>query len=462
MDWTSALAEIKPLFDSNVSLLVGAGLSMGAGFPAWQELVEPYAKELGVADLDVPAPRLMQYYAGFDKAKHSRVISQIMSRFSRGVPTPSHRLIARLGVPRVWTTNYDTLLEDAFRQEGIEPEVITSDAQLASANYNRSQLVKMHGSVKDDADLIVLLEADYERYAARRAQLAQLLEQDMRTKSFLILGFSFEDPNLRKVSAAIWSQQEIGKPHYLLTVPWSRAGGPGSRERLYQLWKQDLSRYGVQVVELNDYSEIEVCLHDLVRAVRGDTVIISGRLLSPDHETFLEELGKALVAEGFAIHTGGGPHVGPVVAAAAIEECERLKVDPISRVEFFYRQGGGSTNLRKGRVTYAGSSYSDMRQRMISPEKVCIIIGEEPDGESGMREEVSLAHIKGARVLPVAFTGSTAAAVWREERHYYEPGHCFAEMHSSFNRLVDGGLPADVVAKEVVQLCTFLARRRYE
>lgn len=461
MKWAPALSEITSLFEGNVGVLVGAGLSKSAGLPTWNEFVAPYAAELGVDVADVPAPRLMQYYAGADGARHRRVLTHIKTRMATATPTPAHHLIARLGVPRVWTTNYDTLLEDAYRQEGIVPEVITTDAQLASANYNCAQIVKMHGCVREDAELIVLLESDYERYALRRAQIAHLLEQDLRTKSFLMLGLSFEDPNLRKVSAAIWSDQKLGKPHYLLTVPSRDATGSSKQETLYRLWKQELSRYGVQVVELDNYAEIETFLNALVSGVRGNTVVISGKLAGPTHAAFLEELGRALIGAGFAVHTGGGPHVGPVVASAAVEECERRKQDPTSRVEFFFRQGGGSTNPRRGRVTYVGTTYSDMRRRMIAPEKVCIVIGEEQAGESGMREEVALAHTKGARVLPVAFTGATAANVWQEERVYYEPGRCFADLRAEFDRLSDGNLPADVAAQNVVRLCTFLASHRY-
>ena len=48
----------------NVSLFLGAGVSVSAGLPSWAVLLEPCAKQLGIAiDSNVDLYLLAQYYA---------------------------------------------------------------------------------------------------------------------------------------------------------------------------------------------------------------------------------------------------------------------------------------------------------------------------------------------------------------------------------------------------------------
>jgi hypothetical protein len=70
------------------------------------------------------------------------------------IPALSHRLLAflqpKLGMPLVLTTNFDSLLERAFREERLRPKVfdVHRDADLPSPELVRNQLsiLKLHGS----------------------------------------------------------------------------------------------------------------------------------------------------------------------------------------------------------------------------------------------------------------------------------------------------------------------------
>lgn len=74
----------------------------------------------------------------------------------RKVPTAAHRAIARLvrdGFIRVIiTTNFDRLMENALRDEGVEPLVIKSEDDLAGATpliHTRCLVLKLHGDYLD-------------------------------------------------------------------------------------------------------------------------------------------------------------------------------------------------------------------------------------------------------------------------------------------------------------------------
>jgi len=74
----------------------------------------------------------------------------------RKTPTKAHHAIAHLvrtGYVRVIiTTNFDRLMENALREQGIEPTVVASADALAGAEpltHSRCYLLKLHGDYKD-------------------------------------------------------------------------------------------------------------------------------------------------------------------------------------------------------------------------------------------------------------------------------------------------------------------------
>lgn len=83
------------------------------------------------------------------------LVDTLFASFERGLnPTPSHRFLAflkpKLGMPIILTTNFDSLLERAFQDEGVLPKVfdVHRDAELPSTSLVRQQfsLIKLHGS----------------------------------------------------------------------------------------------------------------------------------------------------------------------------------------------------------------------------------------------------------------------------------------------------------------------------
>lgn len=74
----------------------------------------------------------------------------------RKTPTKAHHAIARLvrgGFVRVIvTTNFDRLMENALREQGVEPTVVASADALAGAEpltHSRCYVLKLHGDYKD-------------------------------------------------------------------------------------------------------------------------------------------------------------------------------------------------------------------------------------------------------------------------------------------------------------------------
>lgn len=242
-----------------ITVFLGAGMSANSGLPQWSDLVKPYKQSMKIkASTAVPYERIFQYAFGTNRAEYLRFKNEICVLNDKVEPQPVHRLIARMNFPRVWTTNYDGLLEKAYRDENMSYQLVAKDEDIYQLDYERNQIIKMHGSLTSEYKTdIVLTESEYENYIQNRKAIYQLLQTEIRSKSIIYLGFSFDDINLRRIISAVWNQGTEGKISYLFKVPPKKS----ETRNLYEHWKEDLGRYNLIVVELDNYSEIrDLCL----------------------------------------------------------------------------------------------------------------------------------------------------------------------------------------------------------
>jgi SIR2-like domain len=172
-------------------------------------------------------------------------------------PTSLHRLLARVarhltgaGLRQLLTvtTNYDDLLEKALEEEGLEFDVVWYEAKQNSVErgkflhrppggepvvvavgndykglpmeLERPVVLKLHGclvreSADDDAghDSYVITEDSYIDYLASgdvRSQIPIALLKRMTGSSFLFLGYSLSDWNMRVILNRIWGTSKLG------------------------------------------------------------------------------------------------------------------------------------------------------------------------------------------------------------------------------------------------------------
>jgi energy-coupling factor transporter ATP-binding protein EcfA2 len=109
---------------------------------------------------------------------------------------------ARLPWARIYTTNYDELVERAFIRNGRSLTVVRSNRDFARLDKNETELLKIHGCISRDrgfghADSMVLSEEDYLEYDSYREALFGKLTFDLNTKDVIIIGHSLSDPHLK-------------------------------------------------------------------------------------------------------------------------------------------------------------------------------------------------------------------------------------------------------------------------
>lgn len=141
----------------------------------------------------------------------------------RKTPTKAHHAIAHLvraGYVRVIvTTNFDRLMENALREQGIEPTVVASADALAGAEpltHSRCYVLKLHGDYKDAR----ILNTDQE-LSAYPDVYNRLLDRIFDEHGLIICGWSGEwDHALR---AAF-----LRAPNRRYPVYWAARGTLGS------------------------------------------------------------------------------------------------------------------------------------------------------------------------------------------------------------------------------------------
>jgi hypothetical protein len=110
--------------------------------------------------------------------------------------TRSHYALTHLPVTRIFTTNYDELIEAAYRKAGIQLLVSSSSQEFMDHRAKRDihHLIKLHGSIAHP-DTIVLTRSDYAKSRHERFEMFRYLTDQFEYAAFLFVGFSLLDPN---------------------------------------------------------------------------------------------------------------------------------------------------------------------------------------------------------------------------------------------------------------------------
>lgn len=123
----------------------------------------------------------------------------------------------------------------------------------------------MHGDIEHPTEAI-LTKDDYEKYHLTHGPFVNALAGHLVDTTFLVLGFSFTDPNLDFVLSRIRTTfKEHQRQHYSLMKRRSQEPGESAADFRYAERKQilqthDLMRFNINTVFVDDYADIT---HDL-------------------------------------------------------------------------------------------------------------------------------------------------------------------------------------------------------
>jgi hypothetical protein len=222
----------RAIRERRMILFAGAGLSAGLGLPTWQDFIGRLGSELGFdpktfLSLSPDFRSLAEYYCiakGSLDGLRERMVREWAIADRKLAASEVYRLIARLGFPLIYTTNYDDLLERAFDLHGVPFNKVTTAKDIARGEPDVTTIVKFHGDLADGA--LVLTETDYFRRLGFEEPLDIQLMADALRRGILFLGYSASDVNLRLLLfrlRQIWSDRSIGesrpKSYIVMTRP---------------------------------------------------------------------------------------------------------------------------------------------------------------------------------------------------------------------------------------------------
>lgn len=421
---------IKAIRDGNAVVFAGAGLSRPSGFVVWKELLRPLAEDIGLnIDDEFDLTSVAQYVRN-KSGNRAAINSSILEAYSKDIMRNENvTILTRLPIYTYWTTNYDHLIEEGLRNANRNSDVKIEYKQLSSTKRDRDAVVyKMHGDVDHAADA-VLTKDDYVQYDRNHPFFRSVLQGDLISKTFLFIGFSFEDPNLDSILGQIrLLLDENIRNHYCFMKRVVRTDTTGDvafgyKKARQDLREEDLKRYGIQTVFVDDYSEITELLREAENAVLVNNVFISG---SADFfegdwtksrvDELAYKLANQLVKEEFRVTSGFGLGIGSSVINGALDEIyssrfkhmdEHLCLRP-------FPQGIANADERK-------SKWKKYREEILSETGVAIfIVGNKKDAEGkkaiadGCLQEYQIAKEKRCVIIPIGSTGDAAATIYAD------------------------------------------------
>jgi hypothetical protein len=263
-DWDLIIERIQ---EERCVPFLGAGVSLGftgAGLPTAAKLAESLAQYCGYTSPDrKDLFRVAQYYELVkDRASLQRRIRMEL-QVSDIRPGRVHEVIAGLPVRYVLTTNFDDLMERAFRNQKKAPEVamyeMRGDRQqeLPIGTKEAPLVYKLHGSLdRSDRKMIVTEDDVIELISCLMVgdpPLPSQIKRLFEDYSILFIGYGLKDWTIRVMLRALKGGKNFGTPgvtSFAIQRRPEEAGLGAEWERSVFYWgKSDLRCFDVDAVE---------------------------------------------------------------------------------------------------------------------------------------------------------------------------------------------------------------------
>ena len=447
----------------DISVFAGAGLSVASGYVDWKKLLEPISKQLRL-NANIDLTEIAQYYK--NKYERQGLNSLVFNEFDK-VPKNNENVnwLAKMPISEFWTTNYDDVIEQSVKKEGKNVQVIVKQEDFKYHKTGREVTIyKMHGD-KDSPDDVVLTKEDYQNYDSTRGVFTKLLSVELIRRTFLFIGFSFNDPNMERILSIAKHSLKGKSPqtHYCFMRKIQLTDYLDEKNKLnhenIKKYIQDknyqelrinaMAKYGILTILVNDYEEITLMLRYLYNNYITNNVFVSGGI-NPENlsdygnfdmerdtnsnlgpaENFLTLLGKALIDNNFHIYTGFGAGVGNYILSGVLLSDKNKYTDTgIINNEIHISSLVEVDNLTKKRI----------REKMIGQCSSSIIVFGYGNEDSGTYEEYEIAEKAGKYIVPIKKTGFAAENIYEKLKKQEKIGEMvFLEEESKINNMVQG------------------------
>lgn len=394
----------KSLTVGRGAIFVGSGISAASGVPSWPDLLREMAQtrlNLRLSPGD-HLPSVAQYIVNQANGNRGPLVQRFHEALSKQFPENAYQTaLSYTNVSCLWTTNYDTLLEDAFRRHFHVSVKATDDSIARGVSTSDIEVIKMHGCIEHSMqDDIVATQEDYEDFFARRPATAQRLRQDLLEKSFLFIGYSCGDSNINNI---LVEARRLGRratrQHFIVVC---RCDDKDKETRLAKqarqdLWLGDLARVGIEHCQIDRYEELQKILDSVALGSRGSTVFVTGSHSRPEADSECpRQLGELLAKErGLVLLDGQSAGTSRFVVSAYLERCIDQREDILIRLRVF--SNPYSANPLFSNDTNLIPILQKLRFPLLRAAQVVVVF----DGGIGTEAEVKVAQELRCRIVPV-------------------------------------------------------------
>jgi hypothetical protein len=216
---------------------------MQLGLPSWSGLIDKIGEELGF-DADIfrvlgNSLALAEYYQ-LKKGSIGTLRSVLDVKWHDPKidigASIAHKLVATLGFPRIYTTNFDRWIEKSFERWNVPYHKIINVNDIAGSRAGYADIVKFHGDFDQDESL-VLTESSYFDRLEFEGPLDILLRADALHRPILFIGYSLADVNIRYLFhklSKIWGASKISTARRASHIFMSRPNPV--EEALFDKW----------------------------------------------------------------------------------------------------------------------------------------------------------------------------------------------------------------------------------
>lgn len=208
-------------------LLLGAGAAMPSGAPSGAALAEKLWQE--VAKSSAQSDDLIDTASILERRFGRRAVMDVVRNTLQPLQ-PSGGLLAlpHHGWNAVFSTNFDKLVERAYKRAGVPITPVRSNFDLTNReNRAGATLYKIHGCITQDRAFgdkasMIITDQDYEDHERYRQTMFSTLQTMMLTNDVIVLGQSLRDRHLQDLVKKVLSYRQDGVPSNIYVVVYDR------------------------------------------------------------------------------------------------------------------------------------------------------------------------------------------------------------------------------------------------
>lgn len=210
-------------------LLFGAGASIPSGAPTGQDLARRLARQLSRLT-DPDSFTLSEICSIFERQNgRDRLAAAVSEILAPIEPTKGIQLLPQFDWHRIYSTNFDLLVEKVYQAAKVDIRVICSNFDFSRDTQNNAmEYYKIHGTVTQDVGFghksrMLLTEEDYENFDDFRQAAFRVLAADVVTKDVLVIGQSLNDQHLKDlIREALNLRSNAGTPGRVFVLAYDR------------------------------------------------------------------------------------------------------------------------------------------------------------------------------------------------------------------------------------------------